>query len=190
MKTDVKIRFPRIVGKLLLAVVTSSPLLGDELPPGLRAKGKPETSLAGIDISKASIADVVRKIGKPDKVIRESRLSGAATEATEYYWERSGVRLLVKAYGENGKGSREYLAVIEAEGPGFPGGLGRTGAGLKLGDRLSDLRHIYGRRFEERVLQNRKIHDVAIMWRHSESSLAVKLDASGRIIAISLYAPE
>ena len=71
------------------------------------------------------------------------------------------------------------ISLIEVEGAAGP--AGRTGAGLKIGDDLSDLTRIYGPRYHLRNIPNREIHDVMIQWRKEEFSLVAELDRWGKI---------
>jgi hypothetical protein len=68
--------------------------------------------------------------------------------------------------------------------------FGRSGAGLKLGDGLAELKRIYGKRFKERDIPNLGIHDVMVQWRSEEYSLVAEFDGMGRIKRLSLFSPE
>lgn len=151
----------------------------DHLPEDLLAKGRPEKSLAGIHLERSRLSGIVRAHGEPSRV-----------EGDDYYWEKDGWTLHMVLYRGHTIKNGEYIALIEVEGTKAPRGMDKTGRGLRLGDTISSIRRIYGRRFEERKIPKLGIHDVTVQWRREEVSLVARLDQQGRIRNLRLFAPE
>jgi hypothetical protein len=180
---------------LLLAVLSTCILapvcFADHLPPELLATGRPEKHLAGVVPGRSRVADVIKLYGKPSEVRKHGKPEGLRVVDTyDYYWVKSGGKLHLLVFGGSGIKGGESIALVEIEGSPVGGTIWRTGSGLKLGDRLADVRRIYGRRFYERKLPKLKIHDVMIQWRREEFSLVAEFDNRGRIKNLSLSAPE
>ncbi len=179
---------------LLLAVGSAH---ADHLPHALLAKGKPEIELAGINLEKSKLDDVIRRYGQPAqklKVPNNPAWSG-------YRWEISHAKLEVGVV-EGPKGAEitdVYIAgTTEAE-------AGLTGQGLKMGDTLADLKRIYGPLFELSVpnknpsdvresftgVQDKNEYQVAtIQWQSWDFTLRVGFNAAGKVDAMWLILPE
>jgi len=162
-----------------IALLLSSSARADHLPRHLLAGGNPEKVLAGIHLERSRLSDVIRTYGEPLKV-----------EGDDYYWEKHGWKLHLVIYRGDSIKNGEYVAMIEVEGTDVPRGMNKTGRGLRLGDTISAIRRIYGRRFKERKLPKLNIHDVMLQWRREEVSLVAEIDGRGRIKNLRLYAPE
>ena len=173
----------------LIALSLSSVTLADHLPEKDLARGRPETSLAGVDLSHAKLADIIKLYGRPTKVEGVDTQNPRIVDSFDYTWVKSGLNLRVVVQRSSVPTKFEYVSAIEVE-VGTSRRNGRTGAGLRLGDTVRDLRRIYGNRF--RVHRNSKyeVYAVTIQWRREEYSLSVSLDEHDRIVALSLYAPE
>ncbi len=159
----------------------------DHLPDELLARGRPETRLAGIDLRRVKLAGIIRRYGKPSDVKAWESGDSKVASSYDYYWNNRGLRLKVVIQRLPGL---EYVSFIEVTGPKTRTRIGATGAGLKLGDSLSDLKRLYGHRLKERNIQKLKIHDVMIQWHREEYSLVATLDRHNRITGLSLAAPE
>ncbi len=156
----------------------------DELPAREQAKGKPEKILAGINIDRSRISDIIKLYGKPAKVSTDPKPPNLnVVETHHYYWSKGSTRLHVAMYGE-------YMGFIEVKGAPSSSQIVRTGKGLKIGDDLADVRRIYGPIFKVRNIPHLKIHDMMIQWRTQEYSLVADLDEKGRIKSLILSAPE
>jgi hypothetical protein len=171
------------VRRICLSLITIALLPGliaraEHPPKNLLARGKPEKVLAGVHLERSRLSDVIRAHGEPSKV-----------EGDDYYWEKDGWKLHLVVYRGDGIRNGEYIAMIEVEGANVPRGLNKTGRGLRLGDTMSAIRHIYGRKFEERNLPKRNIHDVTVQWRE-EVSLVAEFNGEGKIKNLRLFAPE
>jgi len=181
----------KLISKVWEIVLLSSILLApvcraDHLPSELQARGKPEKRLAGIHLERSKLADVIKMYGKPTKI--EKQPSPPDFDMYDYYWNKPKAKLHLVV--ERGFGIGEHISLIEVEGSLDSGTIGRTGAGLRLGDNLADLRRIYGRRFKVRNIPELKTHGVMVQWRSEEYSLVVDLDRRGRIKKLLLLPPE
>ncbi|MDQ3799589.1 MAG: hypothetical protein M3384_09075 [Acidobacteriota bacterium] len=168
---------------LLLAPVC----FADHLPENLLARTRPEKKLAGISLERSRVSDVVEMYGEPPCVIK--RESAGYADSYDYYWYPDGVTLHV--FVESGKelAGNSYISMIEIEGSAANAPTARTGAGLELGAKLSELKRIYGRRFKIRNIPEYDIHDVTVQWR-SGYTLTAKLDRENRIETLSLLSPQ
>jgi hypothetical protein len=175
----------------LLLLFTSA--LAEHLPEALLARGKPESSLAGINLKRAKLADVVRMYGPATRRVTAPN----NPDWIGYVWEKSAVKLEIGFQGPNKSGVIDSIYV-----QGMGGGpMGTTGAGLKLGDSIETLKRIYGPRFQEtkarKVPQHRKefmgmeqSHLVTLQWKSLEFTLMAGLNSSGKIEALQLMPPE
>jgi hypothetical protein len=177
--------FPALPLTLASMLMLASICHADHLPVDLLARGKPEKQLAGINLASDKIADIIKRHGKPSKI--EKQPSPDDLDMCDYYWIKAKAKLHVLVVRSAGL---EYISLIEIEGSVNKKGIGRTGRGLKIGDRLSDLRRIYGSRYKIRDIPDRNIHDVMIEWRAEEFSLVAELDKKGSIKKLSLSPPE
>src|SRR5262249_38284221 len=108
-------------------------------------------------------------------------------DMSDYYWRLAKEKLHVLVVRSAGI---EYIGLVEVEGVGKSRLVGRTGRGLRIGDRLSDLIRIYGPKYKTRNIPKLKIHDVMVQWRAEEFSLVAELDKKDRITKLSLSPPE
>ena len=182
----------RLVGLVLAGSLLGhvSTILADHLPDNLQARGRPETNLAGINIRHAKLADIVRRYGQPTKVIGVEERNPKIASSYHYYWIRAGVTVhIVVDRFPTDLPNWQHVSLIEV-GSGTSHTIGRTGKGLKLGDRLKELKRIYGSRYYVRDTPKFKIHDVMIQWHREEYSLVATLDRHKRITSLTLLAPE
>jgi hypothetical protein len=180
----------RVVWILTIILAGSASIgIADELPDELLARGRPETVLAGIDLKHTTIEKIVKRFGKPTAEKRWEPAMPNSVGQIDYYWHKKGLDLHVGIQYSNKEPDWKPVDRVEI-GPGTSRQLGKTGAGLKLGDSLSDLRRLYGRRFHMRDIPKSKIHDVMIQWRREEYSLVATLDQRNRITSLTLVTPE
>ena len=171
-------------------LLTAPVCLADHLPSELQARGTPERRLAGIRLDRSKVSDVIKMYGKPSRVVHHPKPPNLNTVDTyEYFWTKPGVELHLLVYRLGVTGG-EYIALIEVEGSRASGTYGRTGKGLKLGDKLVDLRRLYGRRFKRDRLPTGEMYAVTVQWRSEEYDLGAWFDERGRITKLSLSAPE
>src|SRR5207245_7009408 len=136
----------RVTSVLLVLITFPSIGRADHLPDNLQAPGRPETTLARINLKDASITKIVKLYGKPTKEKRAEPSLPNSSGSIDYYWRRRGLNLHVQI--EFATQQPEWKPVVLVEvGIGTSRRVSKTGAGLRLGDTLSDLRRVYGRRF-------------------------------------------
>jgi hypothetical protein len=175
--------FRKLCAVTLALIFLNTVSHADHLPPNLQARGNPEKRLARIHLERTKFADVIRMYGKPSKVSKQP--GPPEISLTDYYWRKGKGRLHVvmdRSYGMS------QISLVEVEGA--MGSAGQTGAGLKIGDNLADLKRIYGPRYKVRNIPNLKIHDVMIQWSKQEFSLVAELDHRDKIIRLTLLPPE
>lgn len=177
--------FKLCVASLISIGVFTGAARADHLSEHLLARGAPEKQLAGIHLEQSTIADVIKKYGKPSKI--EKQPAPSQFEIVDYYWDLAQSRLHVLVMF---MGCTESISLIEVEDSRSSKKFAGTGRGLKIGDRLSDLRRIYGKRYAVRHIPRQKIHDVRLEWRDGGFSLVSELNKTGRIKKLSLIAPE
>lgn len=179
----------RFATVLLILIIFPSIGRADHLPDSLQARGRPETTLARINLKGASITKIVRLYGKPTKEKRLEPSLPNSSGSIDYYWHRRGLNLHVQIEFAIEQPTWKPVVLVEV-GVGSSRRISKTGAGIRLGDTLSDLRHVYGRRFHLRNIPKFKIHDVMIQWHREEYSLIATLDRHNRITSLSLVTPE
>jgi len=176
----------KLVAVFALIFFVTTPLTpGDELPSKLLAHGKQECVLAGINVISSTVEQAEASLGKPtSEEVTFPEQKGIAGER-EYVWRKLNVVVTLKtefihdARLKGGFNESPELVTVE----GSDGAIGRTGRGLKLGDRLSEIEKIYGTRF---VKKGKTIY---IEWK-SGTGLSVTTDDKGLINRIDLSAPE
>jgi len=158
---------------------------GDELPDRLLAHGKQECALAGINVISSTVERAEASLGKPtSEEVTFPEQKGIAGEKT-YVWRKSDVVVTLKTefiHDPRLKGRfGESPELVTVEGSN--GAIGRTGRGLKLGDRLSETEKTYGSGFVK------KDNTIEIQWK-SGTVLLVTWNDKGLIDQIDLLAPE
>jgi hypothetical protein len=138
------------------------------------ASGPPETSLAGIELGHSTIADIGKMYGKPNVI----QSSGSITL---FQWQRLTVTLTVATtYDANNPANSDAKPVsiaIQGEGDPEKRGISRTGRGLRLGAKDSDVKKIYG--IDVKKGSN------TLTW-SGERSLTIRMNDSGRVDRIEL----
>jgi len=128
--------FQRLAVVALLALSAHS-AAADSLPPELRATGKPETVLAGIDLTKTTIDEVFRRHGQPTREIT------APNNRTfrGLIWEKTGWKLEVGTH----RTPKGLVQIRDVYVEGIQPTVG-TGQGLRLGDDSVAIARFYGTR--------------------------------------------
>ena len=167
----------------------------DHLPDDLLATGKPETTLAGINLVSTKLADVLRMYGPP---ARQTTVPNNPSW-TGYIWNLPNAKLEL---GVDRDGSAVQITDIYVEGSD-KGKVGSTGRGIHLGEHIEDLKRIYGDRLMVQAVhadpskprmefsgvtaaQRRAV----FQWKSEEFTLTAGLDSDDRIIALWLILPE
>jgi hypothetical protein len=186
------------LGLLFLSGVVA---IADHLPAKLQARGKPENTLAGINLETSTPDDVRRKFGPAAKTIKVPN----NPSWTGYLWQTENTLLEVEV--SKGK-TRDYVdrvTIVRVNGES-PTSISKnpppaTGRGLKLGDTLNTLKGLYGNRF---LLSNQApvpattdpflsvpgSETAVVQWTPIEFTLTAGFDSQGRIIALRLSPPE
>jgi hypothetical protein len=158
-------------------------LRADDLPDRLRAKGRADTMLAGIDVYKSPVKAVIAELGPPTKVIDVPETGPVAGER-DYEWQKGDLKLVCGTW--NYKGQNSICYSVEVWGTDSRSKIGSTGRGLRLGSPLAEIHRIYG----QRLLLN-MLHDgdaqVTIQWK-DDTTLYAFLNKKGRINHIHLLA--
>jgi hypothetical protein len=183
----------RIFALALLLFFFFTSALADHLPDPLLSLGKPENTLAGIDLTSAKLQDVVRRYGTATRKITAPN----NPDWTGYVWEKSALKLEV---GLQGSADLGVINSVYVEGADH-GSIGSTGAGLKLGDSIETIKKIYGTRFQE--IKQRQVHQerrefmgpaqshlIVLQWKTLEFTLMIGLNQGGKIEALMLMPPE
>jgi hypothetical protein len=179
-------KFARLGLVSFAVLLVIMPLIsGDELPDNLLAHGRQERLLAGMDVLSATVAQAEEWLGKPtQEQVTDPEQKGIAGEKT-YVWEKPLVKVTLKTgflHDARVKGRyAESPEVITVEGS--DGSIGRTGRGLKLGDKFSQVEKLYGHKFV------RKGNTIDVQWK-SGTDLLVTWNDDGLIDKIGLFAPE
>lgn len=179
---------------LLLAVGSA---YADHLPDAMLAKGKPEVELAGINLEKSKLDDVIRRYGQPAHKLNAPNNPAWAG----YSWEMPHAKLEVNV--EEGPKGAEITDIYIAGTSDAEVGL--SGQGLKIGDTLTDLKRIYGPLFELSApnrnpsgvrdpftgVQEKSEYQVAtLQWQSWDFTLRVGFNAAGKVDAMWLILPE
>jgi hypothetical protein len=174
-------------GLLLLAAlltftcITSLRADPQHVPDVKVVHGKGEHVLAGIDVDRNSIEEVLKRFGKPTRQEQDSAPSEGITAQRRYVWDEANVRVeVVTAFSIEPVftgGRREVVTDVTVDGRN--GEIGRTGRGLKLGDSYTRVAALYGNRFER---NGRKL---TIEW-DSGASLFVEWNKQNLVTHIEL----
>ncbi len=174
--------------------------IADHLPARLQARGKPENTLAGINLEHDDAVKVLKSLGPPTRKVTVPN----NPQWTGYLWDTATTRLEVEVSRGKGKDYLGRVTVVRLGGEGLPGALAAresTGRGLKLGDTLDTLKRFYGNRFQlskqadvptdtDPFSAVPGAQTVVVQWTPIEFTLTAGLDSQGRIIALSLDPPE
>jgi hypothetical protein len=175
-----------------VALLWASGARADHCPEESVAAGKPETRLAGIDLSGAHIEDLVRRFGAPAKVaagpchdcepgtganITAWRVEGATVTAfSEYYHDGAGKKI-------------ETVLRIRIEGLPPARGL-RTGRGAGLGDSAARIQSIYGRRYLAHPVNGAKLAGTMRTYCFSDETELGLGFSGGRVTSMELSISE
>jgi len=136
---------------LCLLFLSGVVAIADHLPAKLQAWGKPENTLAGINLEHDNPADVLQSLGPPTKKVTVPN----NPQWTGYLWGTPNLRIEVEVSRGNGKDYLDQVTIVRLGGDsGAASSNGSsnsvresTGRGLKLGDTIETLKSLYGSRF-------------------------------------------
>ena len=177
-------RITRRTGSSLLLtflIVAALPLFADHAIDWLVSKRKPETTLAGIAIGKP-INRVFARYGRPTSVRRDP-----ADETSTYRWNKGDFQIEVSTNREVDPKVETVDQVRISGDRSIP--AGRTGAGVRLGDRFDQLVAKYGSRYrtDDRTRGPKAVLTVRFFF-SDDSELAAELNDDGEIISLELTA--
>lgn len=168
---------------LLLLFLASFVANADDLPARLRAKGSPDTMLAGIDVYTTTVREAIAKLGKPAKVVDYPE-TGPVAGGRDYEWDNKRLKLVCSTW--NDKGENSHIYSVEEWGVDTDGKTYATGRGLTLGSTLSEIHRIYGQRIVVSKLGNGVVQ-ITIQWR-DDTTLYLFLNKSGHLDHMQLLA--
>jgi hypothetical protein len=142
-------------------------LLADRLPDNLIIQGKAETVLCGIDVTNSHDSDLLKRFGKPVIYLKYPQ---TVVDAAEITWNVEGSKIHVYINGD-------YIAYA-VEVSGKASAITKTGRGLALGQTVTDLERIYGKKYRRRGSR------ITLQW-EDETELRIKI-ANGLIVSIEL----
>lgn len=185
------------LGLLFLSGVVA---IADHLPAKLQARGKPENTLAGINLEHDNPAEVLQRLGPPTKKVTVPN----NPQWTGYLWEMPSLRIEVEISRGKGKDYLDQITIVRLGNAGAEASnraTDSTGQGLKLGDTLDSLKSLYGSRFQlskqapvpattDPFLSVPGSQTAVVQWTPIEFTLTAGLDSQGRIIALRLSPPE
>jgi len=163
----------RVLGLLVLFSASSA-----VAQSGRSVPGEPERSLAGINFTQTGTADIEKMYGAHSAMIAVTEEPYPAGTKL-YKWGRLTVTLKVLTEPEAG---HDVIRDIEVRGEGEPGNqlINRTGRGLKLGAKTSEIKKIYG------------IDGVSgantLQWPDG-TTLVIDVSEAGRVSRLELRAP-
>ena len=170
---------------MLVAALLPTTILGDHLPDAKLARGKDDVILAGVEVYKTPIDQILSSFGKPTSRKEVSPATGDAVGERLYVWKKRDITIEVGTFIADQAifkgGLRETPRFVTVDGT--DGTLGRTGRGLKLGDPSSAIAEVYGTRY---VKQGRRI---TLQW-ETTTTLEVRWNEEGIVNHIELLGPE
>jgi hypothetical protein len=164
---------------------------------GHATKPNPEHVLSGIDVS-GTIQQVIAKYGSPDRVVNVDVAHAPERSGERHYlWTKGNTKLSVTTQhyiNNDGKEIESETFAIEVTGDAPVGDIGKTGAGLSLGDTLERANQVYGAHFHKSQIYKTHFHGEyfpvqALEWGEDSASwtrLCLALDKQGRINFILL----
>jgi hypothetical protein len=200
----IEMRTGNLLPVLVLTTILMSmslPLSGDHLPEGKIARGKAEHVLAGVNITsftaedevghkyldfKTTITDIETRLGKAGQKRTKGAVWGEKSGACEYIWMKPEAWILVTTFcdADGSHDSGVYAVVVS----GFSRAKAwKTERGLGLGETISDVKRIYGTRFDIQTNTKTGKKWLTIQWTDG-TELNLRFDSKGRIRYLSLTA--
>ncbi len=186
------------LGLLFLSGVVA---IADHLPANLQAHGKPENTLAGINLEASTPDEVRRKFGPPTRSVKVPNNPGW----TGYLWQTASILLEVEVTKGRTTDYVDRVTIVRMNGES-PTSVWTipppsTGRGLRLGDTLDTLKSLYGNRFQlskqasvpattDPFLSVPGNETAVVQWTPIEFTLTAGFDSLGRIVALRLSPPE
>jgi hypothetical protein len=174
---------------LIAGVPLAPPLLAQQTA-GTGSSAPPERALSGVVIEKTSAHELIARWGPPVRV--EEKNLGTLGQLT-YVWQRAGVGLEALVFYTTRDGKRDETPIQQVEVFGnraAPGGFGRTGCGVGLGDGIEKIRACYGAGYRQSQPEGdserlRGVQVIEVQW-GLDITLRMVLNSKGRIVSIRL----
>ncbi len=184
---------------VIMAWLVTSSVPAHVTAVGHTAKRNPEHLLSGIDVS-GTIPQVIAKYGSPDRVVNvELEHVPEGSGERNYVWQKGTTQLSVTTdhyIDKNGK-EIESTTAIEVLGDTPVDDMGKTGAGLSLGDTQERANQIYGADFHKSQIYKTHFRGdyfpvQALEWENGARStrLCLAFDKTGRINFMTLVVLE
>lgn len=156
-------------------------------PDWLVSKATPETRLMGIDVSNASLADVIGRFGKPSKVEEDPQYPNERT----YTWNKTNLTLRVWTTFPKGTSqpAGEFVYSVLVRGNASTPDA-RTGASIRLGDSFGKLISKYGSLYQTGHRDDMGEGLTVIFVFSDDTELAAAIDDGGKITALQLTTSE
>ena len=175
----------RMAMTLVMFMCLASIAFGDHLPATLQASGVPEGQLGPVRLEYTSKNDLVKIYGPPleDKTFPDDHDKSRGERS--YIWKVDGQKFGVGTwFRPQGESAIDSAQVWKGQGENAL----MTGRGLKVGNSLSDVRRIYGKRFKlGRRIDTKRLY-IFLQWRNG-TELHVDFGPDDRVDHMLLIAP-
>jgi hypothetical protein len=163
------------------------PLSFAHAPDWLVSKTRPETLLIGINVADDSLADVMKRFGKPSKVEQDPQYPNERS----YTWDKRDLTIRVSTMFHDGTsrptGEHVYSVFVRGNAS-IP--AARTGASIHLGDSFGKLIARYGSRYQTGHREDMGDGLTVLFVFSNDTELAATLNENGRITALQLTVSE
>ena len=149
----------------------------DHLPDSQTAIGSDESVLAGIDVNNTSLEQVWKTFGEPTEMRDENPASDGIHGSRTYVWRKPRLVLTLGTFVSDKPNVPDLVFYVSVYGAN--GAVGKTGRGLKLGDRYGDIVKYYGNHFR------RQGRGMTIQWQ-TGTTLEIRWNKSGAINRLDL----
>ena len=187
-------RTPRIQRLVVAAVLVFAARVAwaDHCPEDRTASAAPETSLAGVDVIRDKVPDVLARLGKPTshKEGREADYPvGSGWADYEWKYSRATVSMSTEFYTSDTGARVEAVELIQMSGTSSRAPL-CTGKGLRLGDEVKRVLALYGTTYVEGTVNGPELGKRTMTYCFSdETELSIGLTADSHVVAMWLHAP-
>jgi hypothetical protein len=154
-------------------------------PEWLASKATPETRLMGINVNDDSLADVIRRFGKPSKVEENPQYPNERS----YTWDKGDLTLRVSTMFPDGTSqpTGEHVYSILVRGNASTPAA-RTGASIRLGDSFGKLISRYGSRYQTGHREDMGGGLTVLFVFSDDTELSATVNDDGKITALELTA--
>jgi hypothetical protein len=151
---------------------------GEHLPDSQIAIDSEDSVLAGINVNSTSLEQVLKTFGKPAEMRDETPATEGVPGSRTYVWRKRSLVLTLGTFVHGKPNLPDLIFYVSVAGT--DSAIGKTGRGLKLGERNIDINKCYGNRFRK---QGRM---VTIEWK-TGTILEIRWNRSGVINRLDLF---